>query len=199
VSYNNVQYTVKAIGNTAFAGCTGLTSITLPNTVTAIMDKAFSACYSLTSATLSNTLTTIGTYAFYNCYNLDSITLSGSVTNIGSQAFAGCSDLASFTVLAVTPPECNEYTFIGINERKCTLYVPVESIDAYKQALGWKHFTSIKKADETAGIDSVGMESLADEEVFNLNGTKMFDSLENLSAGIYIVCNGSTVRKVVIR
>ncbi|MBR3621685.1 MAG: leucine-rich repeat domain-containing protein, partial [Clostridia bacterium] len=66
---------VTNIGNYAFYGCTGLTSITVPNSVTSI-----------------------GNYAFHECTGLTSITIPDSVTNIGVNPFRGCSGLTSITV-----------------------------------------------------------------------------------------------------
>lgn len=66
---------VSAIGNYAFAGCTGLTTLNLPNSVTSI-----------------------GTSAYNKCSNLTSIVMPKSVTNIGSGAFSGCDKLENIVV-----------------------------------------------------------------------------------------------------
>ena len=59
--------TVEAIGDEAFWGCSGLTSITIPNSVTSIGNYAFSGCSGLTSITIPNSVTSIGNYAFSGC------------------------------------------------------------------------------------------------------------------------------------
>ena len=87
-----------SIGNDAFSGCRGLTSITIPNSVTSIGNDAFSGCSGLTSITIPNGVTSIGTYAFYYCKNLTNITIPNSVTSIGNFAFFGCSGLTSITI-----------------------------------------------------------------------------------------------------
>ena len=66
---------VTTIGESAFSGCTGLTSITLPNSITSIGSKAFSGCTGLTSITLPNSVTTIGRGAFKGCIGLTRRTL----------------------------------------------------------------------------------------------------------------------------
>jgi len=81
--------TVTSIGDSAFGGCTGLTSITIPDSVTSIGDYAFSGCTGLTSVTIPDSVTSIGDLAFLNCTGLRSITIPNSVTSIGSQAFDG--------------------------------------------------------------------------------------------------------------
>ena len=73
VTYNSVTYSVTSIGNEAFYGCTGLTSVTIPNSVTSIGERAFLNCRGLTSLTIPNSVTSIGNTAFSVCSGLTSI------------------------------------------------------------------------------------------------------------------------------
>lgn len=59
-----IPSSVTSIGNRAFYGCTGLTSITIPNSVTSIVDEAFSGCTGLTSVSIPNSVISIGDNAF---------------------------------------------------------------------------------------------------------------------------------------
>ncbi|MDD6851218.1 MAG: leucine-rich repeat protein, partial [Bacteroidales bacterium] len=81
---------VKSIGHSAFRGCSGLTSVTIPNSVTSIDAYAFRGCSGLKSVTIPNSVTSIGASAFYNCSGLTSVTIPNSVTSIGNYAFQGC-------------------------------------------------------------------------------------------------------------
>ena len=98
VTYNEVKYSVTSIGSSAFSGCSGLTSVTIPNSVTSIGGGAFYGCSGLTSVTIPNSVTSIGDYAFSGCSGLTSVTIPNSVTSIGQWAFRDCSGLTSVTI-----------------------------------------------------------------------------------------------------
>ncbi len=70
VTYNGATFPVTSIGERAFYGCSGLTSITIPNSVTSIGGDAFSGCSGLTSVTIPNSVTSIGSSAFSGCSGL---------------------------------------------------------------------------------------------------------------------------------
>ena len=112
VTYNGNTYSVTSIGWNAFYGCSGLTSITIPNSVTSIGWNAFSGCSGLTNVTIPNSVTSIGNWAFYECSGLTGVTIPNSVTSIGQSAFSGCSSMTSVTIPnSVT--SIGEKTFYG--------------------------------------------------------------------------------------
>ena len=110
VEYNSVTYTVTSIGDDAFYGCTGLTSVTIPNSVTSIGSSAFSGCSGLTSIDVasdnSNYCSVDGvlfnkdktTLIQYPGGKQGAYTIPNSVTSIGYAAFSGCSGLTSVTI-----------------------------------------------------------------------------------------------------
>ena len=93
-----IPSSVTEIGNYAFDGCSGLTSLTLPSGITSISDYAFEYCSGLTSLTIPSGVTSIGDRAFSGCSGLTSLTIPSSVTEIGESAFQGCSGLTSLTI-----------------------------------------------------------------------------------------------------
>lgn len=96
--YEGNEYCVTSIGETAFNGCSGLTSVSIGNSVASIGNYAFYGCSGLTSIIIPNSVTSIGEYAFYYCSGLTSITIPNSVTSIGGYAFEDCSCLTSITI-----------------------------------------------------------------------------------------------------
>ena len=107
-------YNVTTIGDNAFKGCTGITSLTFGETsnVTTIGTSAFSGCKTLASVVFPNTLTTIGENAFYNCNALENVTFPSSVTTISKQAFCYC---YGFTAIDIpnTVSSLGEKAFFG--------------------------------------------------------------------------------------
>ena len=90
VTKGGTTYAVTSIKDYAFYGCSGLTSVTIPNSVTSIKDYAFYECSGLTSVTIGNSVTSIGYAAFAYCSGLTSVTIPNSVTSIGEGVFWAC-------------------------------------------------------------------------------------------------------------
>ena len=125
---------VTSIGQSAFSS-NKLTSVTIPNSVTSIGQSAF-YFNQLTSVTIPNSVTSIGQIAF-SSNKLTSVTIPNSVTSIGEYAFAN-NKLTSVTIHAVNPPTADRGIF-GYNS-SLKIYVPVQSVNAYKTAEGWSEY-----------------------------------------------------------
>ncbi|MDD4823208.1 MAG: leucine-rich repeat domain-containing protein [Bacteroidales bacterium] len=98
LSYGGELCDVIAIRDSAFMGCSTITSVVIPPGVTSIDEFAFAGCSNLASITLFEGLLTIGQNAFSGCGKLTSITIPASVTEIGDGAFGYCDSLTEFIV-----------------------------------------------------------------------------------------------------
>ena len=88
-------YTVTEIDDDAFSMCSGITSVTIPDTVQRIGESAFYSCNKVTSVIIGNGVTSIEDCAFMRCSALTSLTIGNSVVSIGSAAFRSCIKLTS--------------------------------------------------------------------------------------------------------
>ena len=211
-----LPYGITDIGQSSFSNCRALKSIDIPSSVVTIGENAFNSCTSLTSIEIPNSVTTIGDYAFSMCNNATTLKIGNSVQAIGLRAFY-CSALTTIYSAAAVPPSCTDpHIFILFTEetyRNATLYVPEESVEAYKLADGWKQFLKIEGdpslgIEEKAMTETVTIECLngyirvsgADEvNVYNLSGTKVYSGASatiSLPSGVYIVRADSITRKV---
>ena len=128
---------VTSIGDYAFSS-NELTSVTIHSSVTSIGQRAFES-NRLTSVTIPNSVTSIGKRAFAN-NNLTSVTIPNSVTSIGGDAFR-YNNLTSVTIHAVNPPTVDGGDIFGYDSY-LKIYVPAQSVNAYKRAEGWKYYAN---------------------------------------------------------
>ena len=138
---------VTTVPESAFRECTHVKSITWPNSITSIGFWAFGGCENLKTIKLPSNLKTVEDGAFGGCTSLISITIPDSVTSIGMSAFYYCSSLESVYCKAKTPPRGRDYMFYN-NASGRKIYVPRESVKAYKSAEGWKEY-----AEDIVGYD----------------------------------------------
>ncbi len=95
-----ISDSVRSIGEAAFCGCSGLTSLIIPNSVTSIGAAAFYGCSGLASIVIPNSVTSTGSNLFYNCSNLANVTLSNNMTRLNYLDFYGCNSLTSISIPA---------------------------------------------------------------------------------------------------
>ena len=156
----SIPNSVTSIGDFAFFGCNSLpvtnsiryadtyavlavdktlSAYTLKNGTKWIGSRAFDSCDNLTSMDIPNGVISIGAEAFFGCDSLRSVTIPSTITSIGNEAFWWCDRLTSVTIYATTPPSIGWDAF----ETNCTIYVPAESVEAYRTAGGyWSQHTS---------------------------------------------------------
>ena len=133
-------YNLASIEQDTDANKTNAKNVEIYDSVTSIGSSAFYYCRKLTSVTIPDSVTSIGDNAFNNCSSLTNIVIPDSVTSIGDYAFNSCSGLTSVTIQATTPPSLGSSAFDNTNN--CRIYVPAESVDAYKTATNWSSYAS---------------------------------------------------------
>ena len=104
--------------------------------VAKIGNGAFSSCIGLTEIEIPNTIVEIGSRAFFGCVGLEALQIPSSVTAIGSEAFKNASGLKEVAMLSAQPPVLSDDAFDGC-EALDNIFVPEDSVDAYKNAFGW--------------------------------------------------------------
>ena len=79
-----------------------------------------------------------------------------------------------------------------------TLYVPETAVEKCKLIAPWKNFNSIQ-AYQFDGIEDITVDNNLPCEVYNLSGVKVADATEGLTPGLYIVRQGSNVKKISVK
>lgn len=153
------QYTISKdieIGVCAFAGCSSLKSIIIPEGTIKLNIYAFSGCTGLESISLPLTLTTLNDGVFENCTSLKSVTLPKNLTKI-YKSFCGCSNLQEIICNNPNPPLA-DFSW-GVNTIGCQVYVPKGSFNSYNIAEGWRNFLYIIEKDFTS-IQKINSDNL---------------------------------------
>ena len=136
-----IPNSVTWIGERAFSGCKSLIYINIPDGITSIGHYTFSSCSSLRFIAIPDSVTSIGSDVFYGCSSLTSLTIGKSVTSIGYEAFQNCNSLKSITCKAKSPPIVGSRAFSYV-PKNIPVYVPCDSVDAYRKAPEWYAFTN---------------------------------------------------------
>ena len=153
VTYGGSEYTITAIGNEGFNKAYSFKSFTMKgDKLVKVGQNAFADANFLGEINLPESVTTYGNWAFVHLdNNFTSFTIGSNVVNMGQEAFVGCKKLTTITCKATTPPSFvlpNLSPFDSNVYRDATLFVPAESVEAYKEKEGWKQFVNIKAIPE---------------------------------------------------
>ena len=185
---------VTSIGDSAFWGCSSLTSIIIPNSVTRIGVGAFGNCDSLTSVTIPNSVTSIGAYAFVYCYGLTSVTIPNSVTSIGEHAFYYCSGLTSVTIPdSVTSIKelafngCRRLVSIYVDKRN-TFYSSKDGILYDKQQATLIKCPEFKQGEYVVPNSVISIADRAFEGCKNLTSVMIPNSVTSIGNYAFIGC-----------
>jgi len=221
--YNAIECEEAGMNTDFGLECHSLTHLTVGDKVRIIPERAFIQCKKLTSVNIPNSVEYIGMKAFYGCNGLLSLTIGESVRSIGYAAFDQCSNLQEMTVLPTEPPTFERLyyyptynPFQGVPSR-IPVYVPSESIGAYKAVDDWKSMnlqpiggTGVQTTtvDQITGITIAGNEVLltpgltAKAQVYDMAGRLVLSTSElrfSLPKGIYLIKVGNETMKVVLQ
>lgn len=138
-----IPETVTHIGQSAFAA-TQISHIVFPQNLEFI---EFNVCswnkFLQDTIVIPPLIETISERAFAECEKLEAVILPKKLLHIKSEAFQNCYSLSYIHCQAIEPPVLDESAFNGVAKDNFTIEVPEESVDAYRNAPGWKEFKRI--------------------------------------------------------
>lgn len=206
-----VNAATDSIADFAFYGAQ-LTALTLPADLRVIGKSACATMSKITSMTVPSKVQYLGKYAFFSCTALTDLVLGASIDTIGTSAFNYDDALRNVTSHNPVPPRGAIFPDAVYNS--ATLHVPDASLDAYKQADGWKEFkttlhvaavgpdhdATLTISGTNVSIDCLPGTSMA---IYTLAGMPVFTAIGSTSVDLapaaYIVRVGGTTRKIMTR
>ena len=158
INYKGRDYPVLSIGDNAFAGCDELKTVQLPSTMRGISSCAFLGCTNLQQVSLPSTIQSVSSCAFTGCTSLEQVVLPRHMELVDSLTLYCCASLTSVVLphrmehlpamtnlycFASTPPVAEQGAFTLSDQQHCTLHVPNESIQLYRELPVWSNFYRI--------------------------------------------------------
>ena len=221
VEYEGKNYNVTSIGEYAFAECSGITAVTIPNSVISINKYAFEECKGLLSITIPNSVFYIGEGAFDYCVKMKRVMIGSGLTNL-EEAFSGCSletiivdkDNPNYdsrdncNAIIETPTNrlvlgCdntiipNSVTTIGARSFSgcnfASLNIPNGVNTIILQAFSDAHITSLTISGSVTKIESLAFQGADVGSIVVEEGNPIYDSRDNCNAVIETASNSIIV------
>ena len=204
VIYDGKKYRVAAIGEYAFNGSNGVTSVTIPKSVGSIAKAAFLRC-ELSSVTIPESVKSIGQYAFYECKNLTSVNIPNGVKSLEYASFVNCSSLTSVTI-PESVESIGEWTFsncsslpsitipegvksIGFGTFQDCTALATATIPKSVTSIGGQAFThcsSLSTINIPEGVKEIGNSAFRDCTA--LASVTLTNNLTDIESGAFIGC-----------
>ena len=183
-----IPNTVRVINGCCFSGGSGLTSVTIPNSVTCIGEESFRDCCNITNLTLGNSVSEIYYDAFNGCSGLTSVKCFGKDPAI-VEYFDGWEKKETSSRVCKKSREVEEFDdfqgdtcFEECVYQNATLYVPMEAVEAYRTADGWKYFKNIVGFYAyDYEVDGIYYMITGDGEVMVVHGDDAYQGVVNIS------------------
>ena len=189
------RFSVTAIGDDAFRGCSALKKVTIPQSVTSIGDSAFAGCHNLDSLTINDAATSIGRRAFAECPLTTTLSLGKKITTIGDSAFYDCRGLTSVTIpQSVTSigqkafNSCISLTTLSFGEKSFG-----ENIETNIKTIGDDAFyycIELKSVTIPQSVTSIGKEAFA--QCHDLHSLAINGAIESMGRLAFAGCTSLT-------
>ena len=185
----SIPKSLKTMAYDAFFGCDKITSLTWNAVKCDDFEYAspweyagvgYSATAPIASVVFGEGVQRIPAYLFARSEALSSVTIPNSVTSIGESAFTECVNLSAIYNYGETPANAYSDSFDGVNKSTCKLYVPMNSINLYKNAPVWKEFYLISAIEDMQAIEDAEADNvrsakvIIDGKVYINRGDKVF-------------------------
>ena len=179
-TYKGVE--VKSIAEIAFAYCSNLTSVEIPDSVTSIGHAAFNGCHSLTSVEIPDSVTSISYGAFYGCYRLMCVVIGDGVMNIGNTTFSGCSSLTSVEI----PDSVTSIGYAAFYDcsNLTSIEIPYSVTSIGEDA--FKGCSSLTSVEIPYSVTSIGEDAFA--YCYSLTSVEIPDSVTYLASNAFYGC-----------
>ena len=175
---------ILSIGVAAFQDCKNLKSVTLPSTLNSIGSSAFQGCEKLVSIDIPNGTTRIDGAAFYGCSGLTSMSIPQSITSIGASAFEGCTGRLDINCNIPNPPHYDLGVFYGAQFTEVVMGDSVKSI-------GWNAFGRDGNNTLTSVTIGKNVETIGNRAFFQCSALKKIiipNSIKTIGNQVFFRC-----------